>query len=66
MGKLYAEGKIQPIVDGPYSLDEIPRMIQEFGDGTHKGKIVISVSGENGINRIENPYFQKSLRFLYP
>jgi len=44
VGKLYAEGRLRPVIDGPYPLFEIPRMVQSFGEGKHKGKIVISVS----------------------
>lgn len=34
--------KIKCIIDGPYTLEDIPRLIQYFGEGKHKGKIVIS------------------------
>jgi NADPH:quinone reductase-like Zn-dependent oxidoreductase len=44
INQLYAEGKIKPVIDGPYALDEIPRLIQYFGDGKHTGKVVIKLS----------------------
>jgi len=28
-------------IDGPYPFEEIPRLIQYFGEGLHKGKIVV-------------------------
>lgn len=40
---LYEAGNIKPIIDGPYSLADIPNKIQYFGDGKHQGKIVIAV-----------------------
>ena len=42
--KLYSEGKLRPVVDGPHAFEEIPRQIDAFGKGTHKGKIVIRIS----------------------
>lgn len=35
------EGKLKPLIDGPYPFEEIPRLVQYFGDGLHKGKVVI-------------------------
>jgi NADPH:quinone reductase-like Zn-dependent oxidoreductase len=40
---LFETGKIKPVIDGPYKLDEIPDALRRFGEGVHKGKIVISV-----------------------
>ncbi|MEO5948441.1 MAG: NAD(P)-dependent alcohol dehydrogenase [Chitinophagaceae bacterium] len=39
--KLYAEGKIKPVIDGPYPLNEAPKAIQHFGEGKHTGKVII-------------------------
>ncbi|MGI9530539.1 NAD(P)-dependent alcohol dehydrogenase [Lutimonas sp.] len=44
INKLYAEKKIDCVVDGPYSFDQLPWAVQRFGDGLHHGKIVISVN----------------------
>lgn len=44
VSKLFEEGKIKPVIDGPYTLDEVPRVLQYFGDGKHKGKVLISIS----------------------
>ncbi len=39
--ELFNQNKILCKIDGPYLLEDIPRLIQYFGDGKHKGKIVI-------------------------
>jgi NADPH:quinone reductase-like Zn-dependent oxidoreductase len=41
INQLYAEGKIKPSIDGPYAFEEIPRLIQYFGEGKHTGKVVV-------------------------
>lgn len=41
---LYEEGKLQPMIEGPFSFNEIPRLLQHFKEGNHKGKIVIKIS----------------------
>ncbi|HQZ49143.1 MAG: NAD(P)-dependent alcohol dehydrogenase [Chitinophagaceae bacterium] len=43
INNLYAAGKIKPVIDGPYSFSEIRKAIQHFGEGKHKGKVVIIV-----------------------
>lgn len=43
INQLYAEGKIKPVIDGPYAFHEIPRLIQYFGEGKHTGKVVINL-----------------------
>ena len=43
MNELFESGKLKFAIDGPYSFEEIPLMIQYFGEGKHKGKIVINV-----------------------
>jgi NADPH:quinone reductase-like Zn-dependent oxidoreductase len=40
---LFNDGKIKPIIDGPYALHEVPKLIQYFGEGKHTGKVVISL-----------------------
>lgn len=42
INKIFEEGKIKCIIDGPYKLSEAPWAIQYFGEGRHNGKIVIS------------------------
>lgn len=43
INQLYEEGKVKPVLDGPYTLEEIPRLIQYFGEGKHTGKVVIKM-----------------------
>jgi NADPH:quinone reductase-like Zn-dependent oxidoreductase len=45
VNELFETGKIKPIIDGPYELSETPKALQRFGQGIHKGKIVISIRG---------------------
>ena len=41
--KLYNNGEIKPIIDGPHQLEKTPELVQYFGDGLHTGKIIISI-----------------------
>jgi len=43
MNELFEAGKLKPVIDGPYKLSEVPKAIQYFGEGKHKGKVVITV-----------------------
>ena len=43
INELYESGKIKPVIDGPYKLSETPELIQYFGEGKHRGKIIISL-----------------------
>ncbi len=43
MNGLFEAGKVKPVIDGPYKLDEVPEVLQYFGEGKHKGKVVITV-----------------------
>ncbi|WP_255518180.1 NAD(P)-dependent alcohol dehydrogenase [Fulvivirga sp. M361] len=43
VSKLFEGGKVKPVIDGPYALDEVPQILQYFGDGKHTGKVVISL-----------------------
>lgn len=36
-------GKIVPVIEGPYKLCEVQEAVQRFGEGRHKGKIIISM-----------------------
>ncbi len=46
ISELVIQKKITCQIDGPYPLEETPRLIQYFGEGHHKGKIVIRVNAE--------------------
>ncbi|MEM6869128.1 MAG: NAD(P)-dependent alcohol dehydrogenase, partial [Cyanobacteria bacterium P01_C01_bin.121] len=43
INQLFEAGKVKPVIDGPYSLSEVPKLLQYFGEGKHKGKVVISL-----------------------
>ena len=43
MNKLFEAGKVKPVIDGPYKLDEVPEAFRLFGKGEHKGKVVIII-----------------------
>ncbi len=43
MNELFEAGKIKPVIDGPFRLDEVPEAFRLFGKANHKGKIVIRI-----------------------
>ncbi len=43
INELFEAGKIKPVLDGPYKLSEVPKVLQYFGEGKHTGKIVIRI-----------------------
>jgi NADPH:quinone reductase-like Zn-dependent oxidoreductase len=43
MNELFETGKVKPVIDGPYKLDEVPEAFRLFGKGEHKGKLVITM-----------------------
>ncbi len=43
INNLYEEGKLRFAIDGPYQLEEIPKLITYFGKGHHKGKVIVSI-----------------------
>lgn len=47
MIELFEAGKIKPVIDGPYKLSEVPEALRLFGEGKHKGKIIITVEHNN-------------------
>lgn len=44
MAELFAAGKIEPIIDGPFPLHEVPKALQYFGEGKHTGKVIITIA----------------------
>ena len=40
---LIEAGKLSPVIDRTYRLDEVPEALRYFGEGCHKGKIAIAV-----------------------
>ena len=43
LNDLFETGKVRPVIDGPYKLEEVPEAFRLFGRGEHKGKVVITV-----------------------
>ena len=43
---LLETGKLIPIVDRTYRLSEVPEALRYFGEGRHKGKIVVAIHGQ--------------------
>jgi len=41
INELFEAGKIKPVIDGPYSLEEVPKVFRLFTEGLHKGKIIV-------------------------
>jgi len=46
MNELFEAGKMRPVIDGPYSLDQVPEAFRYFARGDHKGKIVIAIKDD--------------------
>ena len=51
INELFETGKFKCVIDGPFKLSEVPKAIQLFGEGKHKGKIVITVEQDNNPGR---------------
>jgi NADPH:quinone reductase-like Zn-dependent oxidoreductase len=47
MTELFEAGKVKPVIDGRYKLSEVAEAMRYFGEGNHKGKIVITVEDDN-------------------
>ncbi len=47
MNELFEAGKVKPVLDGPYKLSEVPEAIRYFGEGNHKGKVIITMGHNN-------------------
>jgi NADPH:quinone reductase-like Zn-dependent oxidoreductase len=43
MNRLFEEGKLLPVIDRCYPLEEVPAALQCLGDGNAKGKIIIAI-----------------------
>ena len=43
LNDLFEGGKLKPVIDGPYRMEEIAEAFRIFGAGEHKGKIVIRI-----------------------
>lgn len=43
MNELFEAGKLKPVIDGPYQLNEFPEAFRIFYKAEHKGKVVITM-----------------------
>lgn len=48
INELYVAGKLKPVIDGQYSLSDVPKAMQYFGEAKHIGKVVITVQNSRG------------------
>ena len=44
MNELFEAGKLQPVLDGPYKLTDLPEAFRFFGSGDHRGKIIVTMA----------------------
>ncbi|RPJ28253.1 MAG: NAD(P)-dependent alcohol dehydrogenase, partial [Planctomycetaceae bacterium] len=44
MNELFEAGRLQPVIDGPYKLADLPEAFRLFGTGDHKGKIIVTMA----------------------
>jgi NADPH:quinone reductase-like Zn-dependent oxidoreductase len=44
INELFEAGKIMPVIDQAFQFDQVPEAFRYFGEGHHKGKVVISIS----------------------
>ncbi|MBL7946687.1 MAG: NAD(P)-dependent alcohol dehydrogenase [Flavobacteriales bacterium] len=47
LAPLISNGTLKPVIDGPYTLEDAPRLVRRFGEGRHTGKVVMEVGGTN-------------------
>ncbi len=44
--RLFNNGKLRPVIDGPYPMEKIPELIHYFAKGEHSGKEIIKISNK--------------------
>ena len=44
LAPLLSSSALKPVIDGPYALEDAPRLIRRFGEGKHTGKVVLEVA----------------------
>ncbi|MBK6832465.1 MAG: NAD(P)-dependent alcohol dehydrogenase [Flavobacteriales bacterium] len=44
LAPLLSSGALKPVIDGPYALEDAPRLIRRFGEGSHTGKVVLELA----------------------
>lgn len=47
INELFEAGKVKPVIDGHYGLEDVPGAFNVFGEAGHKGKIVISIADDS-------------------
>jgi len=47
MKELFEAGKVKPVIDKRYPLSEVSEALRYFGEGRHKGKVVITMEHNN-------------------
>ena len=62
MNKLYEAGELKCVIDGPYPLSKVPWATQYFGEGRHKGKVVILVENDSANQSV---LYQTGVRAVY-
>jgi len=45
LNELIEAGKLVPVVDGVYKLNEVPDAFRYFTEGRHAGKLVVTMEG---------------------
>jgi NADPH:quinone reductase-like Zn-dependent oxidoreductase len=45
LAPLVSNGTLKPVIDGPYALEDAPRLVRHFGEGRHTGKVVMELGG---------------------
>ncbi|MDH3368818.1 MAG: zinc-binding dehydrogenase, partial [Gemmatimonadota bacterium] len=43
MNALYEEGKVVPVIDRSFKLDDLPEAFRYYESGHHKGKLVVTM-----------------------
>lgn len=51
MKVLFETGQVVPVIEGPCRLSEVPEAFRRFGEGRHKGKIVVTMARADGPQR---------------
>ena len=46
LSPLISNGTLKAMIDGPYALEDGPRLIRYFGEGRHSGKVVMALGSE--------------------
>lgn len=41
LDELFGAGRLEPVIDGPYSFGDLPGALRHFGGGGHLGKVVV-------------------------